>query len=154
MGLGRGRVPVIANGAQMGAPELLKAVGQEQLEGVMTIVANWGAKGQEQLIAEFTKRSGEPWMTQDALSTYGDIWIIKAALEQASVADKKKVAAAIRAMDTTAGPAQFFPGGRLKFDEHGRRADAALVVVQWQNGAPVTIYPPSVALAQPIWPKK
>jgi branched-chain amino acid transport system substrate-binding protein len=57
-------------------------------------------------------------------------------------------------MDTTAGPAQFFPGGRLKFDENGRRADAALVVVQWQNGAPVTIYPPSAALAQPIWPKK
>jgi branched-chain amino acid transport system substrate-binding protein len=154
MGLGRGRIPVIANGAQMGAPELLKVVGQEPLEGVMTIVANWGAKGQEHLIAEFTKRSGEPWMTQDSLSTYGDLWIFKEALEQAGVADKKKVAEAIRAMDTTKGPAQFFPGGRLKFDENGRRADAALVVVQWQNGAPVTIYPPAVAMAQPIWPKK
>jgi len=154
MGLGRGRLPVIANGAHIGAPELLKVVGKELLEGVMTIVANWGAKGQEHLIAEFTKRSGEPWMTQDALSTYGDIWIFKEALEQAGVADKKNVAEAIRAMDTTKGPAQFFPGGRLKFDEYGRRADAALVVVQWQNGAPVTIYPPSVALAQPIWPKK
>jgi len=154
MGLGRGRIPVIANGAQMGAPELLKVVGQEPLEGVMTIVANWGAKGQEHLIAEFTKRSGEPWMTQDALSTYGDLWIFKEALEQAGIADKKKVAEAIRAMDTTKGPAQFFPGGRLKFDENGRRADAALVVVQWQNGTPVTIYPPAVAVAQPIWPKK
>src|SRR6516164_7305749 len=116
MGLGRGRIPVIANGAQMGAPELLKVVGQEPLEGVMTIVANWGAKGQEHLIAEFTKRSGEPWMTQDSLSTYGDLWIFKEALEQAGVADKKKIAEAIRAMDTTKGPAQFFPGGRLKFD--------------------------------------
>ena len=49
MGLGRGRLPVIANGAHMGAPELLKVVGKELLEGVMVIVANWGAKGQEKL---------------------------------------------------------------------------------------------------------
>jgi branched-chain amino acid transport system substrate-binding protein len=26
-------------------------------------------------------------------------------------------------------------------------------VVQWQNGVPVTIYPPESAVAKPIWPK-
>ena len=49
-GLGRGRVPVISNGAHIGAPDMLKNLGKDLLEGVMTIVANWGAKGQEDIV--------------------------------------------------------------------------------------------------------
>ena len=154
MGLGRGRIPVISNGAHIGAPDLLNVMGKHLLEGVMTIVANWGAKGQELLIADFKKRTGEPWMTQDSISTYGDMWIFKDALEKAGAPDRKKVAAAIRAMDTTTGPARYFPGGRLKFEANGRRAGAGLLVVQWQNGEPVTVYPPDAAVAKPIWPKQ
>jgi len=154
MGLGRGRIPVVSNGAHIGAPDLLNVMGKHLLEGVMTIVANWGAKGQEQLIADFKKRTGEPWMTQDSISTYGDMWIYKEALEKAGSADRRKVAAAIRAMDTTSGPAKYFPGGRLKFEENGRRAGAALLIVQWQNGEPVVVYPPGSAMSKPIWPKQ
>jgi branched-chain amino acid transport system substrate-binding protein len=154
MGLGRGRLPVVSNGAHIGAPEMLKLVGKDLMEGVMTVVANWGAKGQEKLIAEFKKRTGEPWLTQDSISTYGDMWIFKDALEKAGVADKKKVAEAIRAMDTTEGPARFFPGGRLKFEENGRRAGAGLLIVQWQKGEPVVVYPPSSAMAKPVWSKQ
>jgi len=154
MGLGRGRLPVVSNGAHMGAPEMLRLVGKDLMEGVMTIVANWGARGQETLIAEFKKRTGEPWMTQDSISTYGDIWIFKDALEKAGAADRKKVAEAIRGMDTTEGPAKFFPGGRLKFDENGRRVGAALLIVQWQNGEPKVVYPPASAMAQPVWSKQ
>ena len=152
-GLGRGRVPVISNGAHIGAPDMLKNLGKELLEGVMTIVANWGAKGQEDIIKEFTAKTGEPWITQDSLSTYGDILILRDALEKAGAADRNKVAEAIRAMDTTEGPARYFPGGRVKFDEKGRRVGADVVVVQWQNGVPVTVYPPASAVAKPIWPK-
>jgi branched-chain amino acid transport system substrate-binding protein len=152
-GLGRGRVPVISNGAHIGAPDMLKNLGKDLLEGVMTIVANWGAKGQEDIIKEFTAKTGEPWITQDSLSTYGDILILAEALEKAGVADRRKVAEAIRAMDTTEGPARYFPGRRIKFDENGRRVGADLVVVQWQDGVPVTVYPPESALARPIWPK-
>ena len=154
MGLGRGRLPVVSNGAHIGAPEMLKLVGKDLMEGVMTVVANWGAKGQEKLIAEFKKRTGEPWLTQDSISTYGDMWIFKDALEKAGVADKKKVAEAIRGMDTTEGPARFFPGGRLKFDENGRRAGAGLLIVQWQKGEPVVVYPQASAMAKPVWSKQ
>ena len=154
MGLGRGRLPVVSNGAHIGAPEMLKLVGKELMEGVMTVVANWGAKGQEKLINEFKKRTGEPWMTQDSISTYGDMWIFKDALEKAGAADRKKVADAIRKMDTTDGPARYFPGGRLKFEENGRRAGAALLIVQWQNGEPKVVYPPGSALAKPVWSKQ
>ena len=154
MGLGRGRLPVVSNGAHIGAPEMLRLVGKDLMEGVMSVVANWGAKGQEKLIADFKKRTGEPWMTQDSISTYGDMWIFKEALETAGTADRKKVAEAMRNMDTTDGPAKFFPGGRLKFEENGRRAGAGLLIVQWQNGEPLVVYPPASALAKPNWSKQ
>ena len=153
-GLGKGRVPVVSNGAHIGAPDMLKNLGKDLLEGVMTIVANWGAKGQEEIIKNFTAKTGEPWITQDSLSTYGDMLIFKEALEKAASADRRKVAEAIRTMDTSEGPAKYFPGGRVKFDENGRRVGADVVVVQWQNGVPITVYPPGSALAQPIWPKQ
>ena len=153
-GLGRGKVPVISNGAHIAAPDMLKNLGKDLLEGVMTIVANWGSKGQEQIIKEFIAKTGEPWITQDSLSTYGDMLIFKDALEKAASADRRKVAAAIRGMDTTEGPAKYFPGGRVKFDDNGRRVGADVVVVQWQNGVPVTVYPEASAMAQPVWPKR
>ncbi len=153
-GLGRGRVPVISNGAHIGAPDLLKNLGKDLLEGVMTVVANWGAKGQDDIIKSFVAATGEPWITQDSISTYGDMMIFKEALEKAGVADRRKVAEAIRAMDTTTGPAHYFPGNRIKFDENGRRVGADVVIVQWQNGVPLTVYPPTSAVAEPIWPKK
>ena len=154
MGLGKGRVPTISNGAHIGAPDMLKNSTKEIIEGVMTVVGNWPAKGHEKIGEEFVQKSGEPWMTQDSLSSYGDMWIFKEALEKAGSADKKKVAEAIRTMDSKEGSAKFFPGGRMKFDEQGRRVDADLVIVQWQNGLPITVYPEASAVAKPIWPKQ
>ena len=154
MGLGKGRVPVISNGAHIGGPDMLKNSTKEIVEGLMTVVGNWPAKGHEKIAEEFVKKTGEPWITQDSLSTYGDMWIFKEALEKAGAADKKKVAEAIRAMDSRDGSAKFFPGGRMKFDEQGRRVDADLVIVQWQNGVPITVYPEASAVAKPIWPKQ
>jgi branched-chain amino acid transport system substrate-binding protein len=153
LGLGKGRVAVITNGGHMGAPELLNVVGKDLMEGVMVIIANWGGKGQEELIKTFTAKQKEPWMTQDSISTYGDIWILKEAMEQAKSADPKKVSAAMRSMEGTAA-AKYFPGGKLKFEANGRRAGAELVILQWQNGEPKPIYPTSLATTQAVWPKK
>jgi branched-chain amino acid transport system substrate-binding protein len=152
--LAKGVIPVIGNGAHMGAPEVLKNVPPDLLEGVMFIVADWGMKGHEQIIEAFKKRTGEPWMTQDAITGYGDMWILKEALESAKSADKVKVADEIRKMKLTTGPAaDAFPGG-VQFDEKGRRMNAPLVIVQWQNGVPVTVSPVDRALAKPYWPKR
>jgi branched-chain amino acid transport system substrate-binding protein len=156
MGLGRGRIPVLGNGGHMGAPELLNVVGKDLLEGVMGAIANWGGKGHEKLIASFKTKNKEPWMPQDSISTYGDMWIFKDAIEKAGSADPKKVAAAIRAMNETAGAARYFPGagGKLAFEPNGRRAGAELVIVQWQGGEPKAIFPASLASAKAIWPKR
>lgn len=152
-GLGAGRVPVIGNGTHLGVPELATTVDHKILEGVMSIVSNWGAKGQERIINEFKRRTGQPWMTEDSMSSYGDMWIFKEALEAAGSADRKKVAQAIRTMDRTDGPALYYPGRRVKFDDKGLRVGAELLIYQWQNGVPVTVYPLDSAVATLKWPK-
>jgi branched-chain amino acid transport system substrate-binding protein len=151
MGIPATRLPVVGNGAHLAAPELLKAAGPEIMEDVMVTLANWSTKAQQDLIERYKKRTGEPWLGQDSLCAYGHVWVLKDALEKAGVADRRKVGEAIHAMDTTESSAKYFAGGRIKFDERGRRVDAPLVIVQWQNGEPVTIYPPESATAKPIW---
>jgi branched-chain amino acid transport system substrate-binding protein len=154
MGLGRGRIPVLGNGGHMGAPELLNVVGKDLLEGVMAAIANWTGKGQEKLTAEFKAKYNEPWMPQDSISTYGDMWIFKDAIEKAGSADPKKVSAAIRGMNESSGAARFFPGENLAFEANGRRSGAELVIVQWQNGEPKAIFPASLAATKPLWPRR
>ncbi len=149
-----GRLPVVSNGAAMGAPALLKNVGADLLENLFTIVANWGKKGQEDLVARFKQETGEPWMTQDSISTYGDLQLFAYALEKAGKADKEAVAEVIRNVDLTDGPASYYSGTRLKFDENGRNEGAKLVVVQWQGGEPKAVFPHESAVADAVWHKQ
>jgi branched-chain amino acid transport system substrate-binding protein len=154
MGMGRGRIPILGNGGHFGLPELLSVTGKEQLEGVMVAMANWTGKGHDKLLADFKSKHKEPWMPQDSISTYGDIWIFKEAMEKAGSADPKKVAAAIRGLNETGGASRFFPGGKLAFEPNGRRVNSELVIIQWQNGEPKTVYPVSFAATSAVWPKQ
>jgi branched-chain amino acid transport system substrate-binding protein len=151
-GLGRGRLPTVSNGAAMGDPDLGANVRPELLEGVMSVVANWGIRGQEALAEEFIERTGEPWITQHAVCAYGHMQLLKAGIELAGTRDRRALGTALHDIDVTDGPARFFPGNRIRFDEQGRRIDASLLVIQWQNGVPVTVYPEGAAIAEPIWP--
>jgi branched-chain amino acid transport system substrate-binding protein len=149
-----GAIPVIGNGAHNGAPEVLNNIAPELLEGMMFVVADWGLKGQEDIIERFKERTGEPWMTQDSITAYGDMWIIKEALERVAEADPVKVAEEIHSMELTEGPAAVVFPGMVGFDESGRRTGAQLVIVQWQDGVPVSVYPPEQAVSTPRWPKQ
>jgi branched-chain amino acid transport system substrate-binding protein len=131
---------------------MLKTMSPELLEGVLGAVGSWGSKGHEELIAELKKKYNEPWMTQNAISTYADMYVIKDALEMAGKADREAVNTALHTMD--GGPSKFYPGGQIKFDDKGRRVGAGLTIIQWQKCVPVTVYPPELAMAKPIWPKK
>lgn len=148
-----GKLPLIGGGGHFATPELLKTTGADILQGVMVGLANWPGKAQEALSKRFVERTGEPWFGHDAIFAYGHVMVLKEAIERAGVADRVKVAEAIRAMDMTDGPARLFPGGRLKFEDNGRRVGAELVVVQWQNGVPVTVFPKETAAAEAIWGK-
>jgi branched-chain amino acid transport system substrate-binding protein len=148
-GLGQGKLPTIGFGIVMAEPDMLKTMDASQLDGLMLAVGSWGAKGHEKLIEELKTRYKEPWMTQNAISTYADMWVIKEALEHAGKADREEVAVALRKID--GGPSKYYPGGRIKFDDNGRRVEAGLTIIQWQKGTPITVYPPELAVAPPVW---
>jgi branched-chain amino acid transport system substrate-binding protein len=152
--LGATRLPKMGAGGQWGAPEMAQVIGPQILQGCMSMMGNWGGKGQEDIARRFVERTKEPWLNQDAIMTYIDMQILKEAVERAGTADRRKVADAIRALDLhDEGPAKFVPSRHLKFDEKGRLVDAQLVIIQWQDGTPKAIYPANVATAAPIWPK-
>jgi len=89
-------------------------------------------------------------MTQNVISTYGDMWLMKAALEKAG----KPIAlrrAAVRTMD--GGPSKHYPRRQLKSTKRAPRwrrgGDRA-------NGNPARPLPyfARSRLAAPFWPKK
>lgn len=145
LGVGASSSFVSTAGDQMGASELPKVTGKGNLDSVLTVTANWPGKGLENLVDRFKKASSEPWMAQGSLSTYGHIWVLKQAMEDARSMDRTAIADAIHKMDTTTGPARYFPGGRLKFLPNGRRADAGIIIFQWQDGVPQPVYPENLA---------
>ncbi len=151
-GMGRGRVPTIGFGVAMFQADMLQTMSPDLLQGLIGAIGSFGAKGHEQIAAEIKKRYNEPWVDQNLISTYADYIVIRDALEIAGKADREAVATALHTVD--GGPSKYYPGGRIKFDENGRRVDAGLTVIQWQSGVPVTIYPPELAVAAPFWPKR
>ena len=150
-GMGATKLPLVGNGGHWGTPELLKVTGADLLQGVMVGLANWPGKDQAKLSQRFVEKTKEPWFGHDSLFAYAHVMILKEALEHAAAADRNKVADAIRKLDMTDGPALLFPGHHLHFDSKGRRVDAQMVMIQWQNGKPVTIYPTDIAAAPAIW---
>ena len=152
--LGEGRIPVVSQGSSLTDPELPKSIDPKLLEGVMVIVMDWPGKDHVELTERFKKTTGQPWMGQDSLVTYGDMWVFAQAAEMAKSTDRDQIAAAIRQMDLTGGIASYYAGNRLQFDETGNRNGAGIMVAQWQKGVPVAVYPTENAVEKPIWPKQ
>lgn len=146
------KLALVGSGGHWAVPELLKGAGKDILQDVMIGLANWPGKAVDAISARYVKRTGNPWFGHNEVFAYAHVQMFAWALNKAGAADKAKVADAIRTMDITDGPAAFFPGGHLKFDDKGRRVDAQLVIIQWQDGKPVTVFPEQMAVAKPVWP--
>src|SRR6185312_12416853 len=69
-GLGQGRIPTISFGIAIAEPDILQTISPELLQGGITCVGSWATKGHEDLGKELKTRFNEPWMTQNAISTY------------------------------------------------------------------------------------
>lgn len=145
-------IPVISFGIAIAEPDVLDTIDPELLDGVMSAVGNYAFACHEDLIQRVQDEYGEPWMNQNAISTYGDMWIFKQALEDAGEASREAVAQALNNMD--AGPSPYFPGGVLAFDETGKREGAGLTIIQWQDSMPRTVFPEEIALSPAIWPSE
>jgi branched-chain amino acid transport system substrate-binding protein len=152
-GLTGGKLPVIGNGGHWATPELVANTGKAVVQGLMVITAAGAGKGLEDIEKRYMARTKEPWMLQEPIMAYGHIMLLAEAVNRAGSADRRKVAEQIRAFDLRDGPAKLFPGNHVKYDTNGRRLDAELMIVQWQDGRIVTTSPENMAVASAIWPK-
>jgi branched-chain amino acid transport system substrate-binding protein len=147
------KLPLVGSGGHWAVPELLKVAGAENLEGVLVGLANWPGKKVADVAQRFVERTKEPWFGHDSVFAYVHTLILKEAIERAGVADRQKVAEAIRSLNMNDGPALFFPDGHLQYDEKGRRIGAELCIVQWQKGRPTPVFPAAIAASDALWPK-
>jgi len=152
--------PVIMGG---GGGFLYPAFVAEFGDGVVGIVStsadNWDSKNAQALemfqgIPEMYMDIYGEFMAEQAVGSFGNIYIIAQALEEAGSADPLAIQEALRNIDINT----VFPGGNVNFDETGLNVNAVPVIVQWQkmdDGSivPRTVYPESVATAEYILPQ-
>ncbi len=146
-----GHLPALTEGGHMVAPEVVQTTGANIVQGMMAVVTNWPGPGTGPLVERFMKRTKEPWMGQESIFAYGHIMLLRYLLEHGAAATRPGIEHGLRTIDITNGPAIYFPGHRLQFDAKGLRVGATLVIVQWQGGKPVAVYPPDTATAKAIW---
>ncbi len=144
-------LPALTEGGHMVAPEVVKTTGRDIVQGMMATVTNWPGPGTAALVERFEHRTKEPWMGQESIFAYGHIMMLRYLLEHGAAPTRPGIEHGLRNIDLTTGPAIYFPGHRLRFNAAGLREGATLVIVQWQNGVPVAVFPPDTATAKPIW---
>lgn len=150
------RIPTFFVASALASSEIPQLISHKALDGMLVAINNWGTPARQSIVDDFAKAYNEPFMAQDSANAYAEMWLIKEAVEQAGIADHEKVAEALRSIDlpTDEGVGRLFYGGRIKFDESGNRIGAGMMLLQWQNGQPVTVYPPEMTGgAEPIWPQ-
>lgn len=152
----------ICSGGQVMDPSYLP-IGAQNLEGMITVCATHPHKLTP---PDFIKRSldqcrkeysNEPYCAQELSYDWGNIPVIAEILERAGSTNNQifwKTARSIDLHDTIS--LNHFPKQGCAFDDKGRIAKKYqdVILVQWQGGAAVTVYPPHIAMAKPTWRKK
>ena len=131
-------------------PEMLNLMPKEGLEGTAVFANIWPTKNSGDLEAHWKQRTGQPWMTFDPAFGYGHVYLLKEALERAGSTDRSKVSDALHAIKLESGPAVAALNGPVSFDAKGVRVNPPALLLQWQNGVPVVVYPADIARAAPL----
>jgi branched-chain amino acid transport system substrate-binding protein len=146
-------VPWVLSGAPYVSKSFIDALGPAGSQGVMAAVSA-GVYPSDKTIADKITAAGQVPQEYN-LVPYSEVYMIKAALEAAKSSDKDKVRDALSTLDikgTEAG--SVWPCNCVAFDKTGRTSTNKAVIVQWQDGKPVTVYPESVAGAKAFFPTK
>lgn len=146
------KFPIFVPTQTVCSPDLLKSIDATLLEGLLGLTSNWPTPAIAKTVAELRK-AGEPWITADTLSPYGEVMLIRDAIERAPAVDKEDISRALLATPSDSSATRFFAGENFGFDAKGRRKNGPAILVQWQKGIPVSVYPSASAQSQLVWPK-
>jgi branched-chain amino acid transport system substrate-binding protein len=145
--------PLLGAGSGFVATDYAKTVGDVANGTFSSAGWNWDLPGEEakKFAEAFTKKNPQfPFPGQEAGEDCAAIYIIAAALEKSKSAKSQAVRDALSTINITSGPATMLASGKVSFDETGQLKDTTPVIVQWQNGKPVTVAPEKIASAKPI----
>lgn len=143
-------IPVVAGVGGFVTPDFLKLAGPDIVNGVFsTDISSPDAYGD--FGAEFEKKYNM-FMSQAAHDTAVALSLIKEALEEKPTTDPSVLAETLHNKDFTSGLATQMPGGHIKFSEQGKNLVIKPLMVQWQNGRLVSVWPSDMAKSKPVWP--
>ena len=152
------KVPFFCGGGWLGDPSL-KFAG-EYLESWIALTPSFPHKMtppewiEEALAQCKSEYSDEPWAGQELSFNMTLVPIMAEALEQAGTTDRKVLRDVIAKMDIHDVMAtRHIPGQGMAFDETGRIAEKyrKVLLIQWQSGKPVVVFPPELAEKTPVW---
>jgi branched-chain amino acid transport system substrate-binding protein len=150
------KMGIINLGGGFADPSYISTVGPEAAQGIF-LTADWTPKinlpGSEEFASYFENETG--LLPTGAINTtYASTWLLADALEKACSTDPKELAEVLRT--TTFEPDEdtrwTFQWPEVSFQEDGKLEQARTVIAQWQDGEQVTVWPPELAVAEPIWP--
>lgn len=98
----------------------------------------------------FRKRFGY-FMVHEAQEHAACMGCLHSALETAGKADPAAIRERLQNDVFDHGWATVMTGGKVEFDEMGRNPHASPLMVQWQGGELVTVYPKELAKAKVVW---
>jgi branched-chain amino acid transport system substrate-binding protein len=144
-------IPWVLSGAPYGSKSFVDALGAKGSQGVM-YEGSAAQYPSNNALSERITKAGQVSQEYNLIA-YAEIYLIADALERAKSSDRDKLRDAIAASDIKGGPiGATFPCNCLKFGPDGRTTTSEPVIVQWQDGKAVTVYPPSVAQAKAYFP--
>ncbi len=143
-------IPVIGGAAGYVIPEFTKALGQFA-EGILSI--NTSCYDHYGDIGKIYRDKHNQFMTHEAYEHAVLVYALVEAINKVGSADPAKIAQGLREIKMTGGPVAGLPGKTIAFDEKGLNSPAYPIMVQWQKGDLVTVWPKADAKAKPIWSK-
>ena len=141
-------LPVIGGSSGFVIPDFQVALG-DLAEGIMSInTANWDLA--PELGQLYEQRYGV-FATHEALEHAATVDILAQALEIAGDTAPEAIREALLNNRFEGGFIDAIPGRAVDFDETGLNTLSFPIMCQWQQGKLLTVYPPDVATAEPIW---
>ncbi|WP_258130546.1 ABC transporter substrate-binding protein [Achromobacter anxifer] len=140
-------VPIVGGAAGYVIPDFAKALGQYS-EAVLSIApANYDQA--PEYTERYRKRFGT-FMPHEALEHAVCAGVLAQALEVAASDKPKAVSQALRAQKYDQGWAGVMSGGGVHFDANGLNTMAQPIMVQWQKGELVSVWPQALAKGRVI----
>jgi branched-chain amino acid transport system substrate-binding protein len=141
-------IPLIGGVGGYITPDFQKSLG-DAVNGVLSIDTSDPDLYRE-LGEAYQERYGE-FMPQEAHDNAAAVYVFAQALEQHPTTDPQELAVALRDGTFDQAAAGSMPGGKVDFDETGANTHAAPLMVQWQDGRLVGVWPRDITDNEPVW---